>query len=244
VLLQDFFAIVAAPFVGSFLGVVVRRLPAGNEIIVDRSRCDHCGAMLGVTDLVPILSWAQARGRCRRCGARLGWFYPAIELAAVAVAVSCVIADTGDPVRLWLDCFFGWTLLALAWIDVEHLILPDILTLPLLLAGLAVVGWEAPDKLGDHALAAAFGYLLFRGIAYLYRRLRGRDGLGEGDAKLLAAGGAWLGLLSLNALILVAAGIGLTGAAIAWLGGRRLDLASKVPFGAALALALFTLRLI
>jgi leader peptidase (prepilin peptidase)/N-methyltransferase len=243
-LLQEFFAIIAAPFVGSFLGVVVRRLPAGDEIVADRSRCDHCGAMLGVADLVPILSWAQTRGRCRHCGAQLGWFYPAIELAAVAVAVACSIAHSGDPVRLWLDCFLGWTLLAVAWIDVEHLILPDILTLPLLLAGLAVVGWETPDKLGDHALAAACGYLLFRGIAYCYRRLRGREGLGDGDAKLLAAGGAWLGLLSLDALILVAAGIGLTGAVIAWLGGRRLDLASTVPFGAALALALFALRLL
>jgi leader peptidase (prepilin peptidase) / N-methyltransferase len=243
-LLQEFLAIIAAPFVGSFLGVVVRRLPAGDEIIAGRSRCDHCGATLGLMDLVPILSWAQTGGRCRHCGARLAWFYPAIELAAIAVAVACSIAHSGDPARLWLDCFLGWTLLAVAWIDVEHLILPDILTLPLLLAGLAVVGWEAPDKLGDHALAAACGYLLFCGIAYCYRRLRGRDGLGEGDAKLLAAGGAWLGLLSLDALILVAAGIGLTGALIAWLGGRRLDLTSTVPFGAALALALFTLRLL
>lgn len=243
-MLQEFFAVVAAPFVGSFLGVVVKRLPAGEEIIAGRSRCDHCRATLGVPDLVPIFSWASTRGRCRHCGAGLGWFYPAIELAAIAVAVACIVADSGDPVRFWLDCLLGWALLAIAWIDIEHLILPDMLTLPLLLAGLAVVGWEAPDKLGDHALAAACGYLLFRAIGYVYRRLRGRDGLGEGDAKLLAAGGAWLGLLSLDALILVAAGIGLTWAAIAWLGGRRLDLASAVPFGAALALALFTLRLI
>jgi len=241
---QKYFAIIAAPFVGSFLGVVIRRLPAGDEIVAARSRCDHCGTVLGPRDLVPLLSWAKARGRCRHCGAGLGWFYPVIELAAIAVAVSSVVAHGGDPARLWLDCFLGWTLLAIAWIDVEHLILPDILTLPLLLAGLAVAGWEAPGRLGDHALAAACGYLLFRGIAYFYRRLRGRDGLGEGDAKLLAAGGAWLGLLSLDMLILVAAGIGLTGAALRWLGGKPLDGASTVPFGAALALALFALRLI
>ena len=138
----------------------------------------------------------------------------------------------------------GWTLLTIAWIDIEQLILPDILTLPLVLTGLAVTAWEAPDALGDHALAAAVGYMVFRGIAYLYRVLRGREGLGEGDAKLLAACGAWLGLLSLDLVILVAAGIGLIGAAVAWAAGQRLDVASAVPFGAALAAALFALRLL
>jgi leader peptidase (prepilin peptidase)/N-methyltransferase len=236
--------IIAAPFVGSFLGLVVRRLPEGASIVAPRSRCDHCGAALTVRDLVPILSWAWSRGKCRQCGARLGWFYPAIEAAAVAIAAASVLADAGDPARLWLDCLLGWALLTAAWIDVERLILPDVITLPLVLAGLAATAWETRDSLTDHALAAALGYLLFRAVAYVYRRLRGRDGLGEGDAKLLAAGGAWLGLLSLDWLVLAAAGIGLAGVAIAWLAGRRLDLAGALPFGAALALALFALRLL
>ena len=243
-MLQELLPIIAAPFVGSFLGLVVRRLPTGENITAGRSRCDHCGTALTARDLVPVLSWAWTGARCRHCGARLGWFYPAIELAAVAVAVACAIADADDPFRLWLDCMLGWTLLTIAWIDIEQLILPDILTLPLVLMGLAVTAWETPDALGDHALAAAVGYMVFRGIAYLYRVLRGREGLGEGDAKLLAACGAWLGLLSLDLVILVAAGIGLIGAAVAWAAGQRLDVASAVPFGAALAAALFALRLL
>jgi leader peptidase (prepilin peptidase) / N-methyltransferase len=242
--LQGLVAIVAAPFVGSFLGSVVRRMPVGTSVVAGRSRCDHCGAALAARDLVPIASWVVTGGHCRSCGARLGWFYPAIEVAAILVAVACVLVDGNEPVRLWIDCLLGWALLTIAWIDIEHLILPDILTLPLLLAGLAVTYGEAPEDITDHALAAAVGYLGFRAIAFLYRRLRGRDGLGEGDAKLLAAGGAWLGLLSLDWLVLAAAAIGLIGAAAAWVAGHRLEASSALPFGAALALALFALRLL
>jgi leader peptidase (prepilin peptidase) / N-methyltransferase len=235
--------IVAAPFIGSFLGTAIKRLPAGEGMAWARSRCDHCGAALAARDLVPIASWAWHRGRCRQCGAWLGWFYPGIEVAAVAVALAAVAFDRGEPSRLWFDCLLGWALLTLAWIDLDRYTLPDLLTLPLLLMGLGVPAWEAPDRVTDHALAAAVGYVLFRTVALAYRRWRGRDGLGEGDAKLVAAGGAWLGLVSLSWLILIAAVAALAGAGLARLAGKRLDAATAIPFGPFLALALYALRL-
>ena len=235
--------ILAAPFIGSFLGLVIRRLPAGRNIVGGRSRCESCGATLAATELVPILSWAWSRGRCRSCGANLGWFYPGVEFAALAVAVVTVGFDADQPIRLWLDCALGWTLLTLAWIDIDHLLLPDILTLPLLAAGLAVTAWEISDLPIDHAIAAAFAYLLFRTVDLAYARWRGRDGLGQGDAKLVAAGGAWLGLYALSWLIFIAAIFALAAVGVAWLLGRHFNRASAIPFGAALALAIFILRI-
>jgi leader peptidase (prepilin peptidase)/N-methyltransferase len=235
--------IVAGPFVGSFLGTVIRRLPAGVSIARGRSRCDHCGTPLDILDLVPVASWAWHRGRCRHCGARLGWFYPAIEMAALLVAVAAVVADAGDPVRLWLDCLLGWALLTAAWIDLDHFLLPDPLTLPLIVAGLAATAWQDTAGLTDHALAAALGYLLFRAVQLIYRRIRGREGLGEGDAKLLAAAGAWLGLAALSWVVLIAALLGLAAAGIGRLAGLGLTRTSALPFGPFLALAAFALRL-
>ncbi|MDR3452360.1 MAG: A24 family peptidase, partial [Rhodoferax sp.] len=197
--------------------------------------CDSCGATLGARELVPLLSYVVQRGRCRHCNAPIGLFAPAMELAAVAIALwagSVFVADT-----LWISCVLGWMLLALAVADWNSYRLPDGLTLPLLLIGLGATAWLWPGELTDHALAAALGYGLFRGVAWLYRRLRGRDGLGGGDAKLLAASGAWVGLAALPWVILVAALAGLAlGLALA-VHRRRLSARMALPFGPCLALA-------
>ena len=156
---------------------------------------------LGAIDLVPLLSFAALRGPCRHCRQPIGRFHPAIELAATAVALWAVLADP-EPERVWADCGLGWTLLTLAWIDWTDLLLPDVLTLPLLLAGLALtLAWD-PDALADHCLASVLAYLSFQGLAFAYRRLRGWDGLGGGDAKLVAAAGAWCGLAALPFVVL------------------------------------------
>src|SRR5438874_155325 len=189
-----------APIIGSFLGVVVRRLPADRGIAWSRSQCEACGTVLRVRDLAPVVSWVAARGRCRHCGHKLGWFYPGIELAALLVALVALAVD-GTP-RAWLDCLLGWWLLALCWIDLRHWLLPDLLTLPLIVLGLFDAALFAPDDLFDRALGAALGYLAFRGVAVVYRALRGREGLGGGDAKLLGAAGAWVGLTALPQVIL------------------------------------------
>src|SRR5258707_11874681 len=104
----------AAPFIGSFLGVLIRRLPEGRPIVWARSACESCGAALRVSELVPLVSWVVGRGRCRSCGRAIGWFYPGVELAALAMAVIALAGDGAEAA--WLHCLLGWWLLAFAWV--------------------------------------------------------------------------------------------------------------------------------
>ncbi len=226
--------LVAAPIIGSFLGVVIRRLPAGRPLLWSRSSCEKCGHPLAARDLVPLFGWLLAKGRCRYCGERLGWFYPAVELAALAIAVLALAVDGGG--RAWLDSLFGWWLLALGWIDLRRWILPDVLTLPLILSGLLEAALFNARALPWRALGAALGYLSLIAIAFLYRRLRGREGLGEGDAKLLAASGAWVGAAALPSVVFVAA-LGALLSAFLFIRKRPLEAETPLPFGAFLALA-------
>jgi len=182
--------LVVSPFIGSFLGVVVRRLPTKQPLVLARSTCDACGHALGWRDLVPLVSWLIARGRCRHCHTRLSLFYPAIELAAVAVVLwAGVVSDGAD---LWLSAALGWTLLVLAVIDWRDFWLPDRLTVLRALDGLVMALWLRVGAFIDHAIGAVAGLLFLGLVAWGYRRLRGREGLGLGDAKLLAASGAWV----------------------------------------------------
>jgi leader peptidase (prepilin peptidase) / N-methyltransferase len=233
--------VLVAPFVGSFLGSIIRRLPEGSPVVWARSRCKECGTQLGARDLVPILSWVVAKGRCRYCRRAIGWFYPGIELAATAVALTAVLIDGGQGA--WLDCVLGWWLLALGWIDLRHWLLPDILTLPLIIVGLAAGAAFDPEELTGRALGALLGYLALVAVAALYRALRGREGLGRGDAKLLSASGAWVGAAALPQVILIAALSALVAAAGLRIAGARLDAHSALPFGPFLALAIWILWL-
>jgi leader peptidase (prepilin peptidase)/N-methyltransferase len=149
-----------------------------------------------------------------------------------------------DPATLWLDCMLGWTMLALAWIDWEWLVLPDALTLPVLLAGLVVALALQPEALSDRFLAAAAAYHALKGLALGYRRPRGREGLGAGDAKLFSAAGACLGLVALPWIVLLAACAGLFAALVLRLAGRRIDASTALPFGPWLALAIWLLWLL
>ena len=233
--------VLASPFIGSFLGLLIQRLPDGAPIARGRSRCDACGTRLRARDLVPLSSWLVAGGRCRYCRQPLGWFYPVVELAALAVAITSVLIDGGQ--RAWLDCLLGWWLLALGWIDLRSWLLPDALTLPLIIAGLAASFLFDPDQLVNRALGAALGYASLMTIAALYRALRGREGLGGGDAKLLAASGAWLGAAELPQVILLATLSALAAAGLLRLAGIRLGIHSALPFGPFLALATWVLWL-
>jgi leader peptidase (prepilin peptidase)/N-methyltransferase len=228
--------LLAAPFIGSFLGVLIARLPTGAPVAMARSACPHCGISLGAIDLVPLISFLALRGRCRHCQTRIGWFHPAVELAATGVALWAALADP-DPIRVWVNCGLGWTLLTMAWIDWTHFRLPDVLTLPLLLAGLALTWAQDPDSLADRCIATVVAYLSFQGLAIAYRRLRGRDGLGAGDAKLIAAAGAWCGLAALPMIVLGSALIGLLAALGLALAGRTMTSTTKIPFGPCIALA-------
>lgn len=245
--------LLVAPVVGSFAGVLIRRLPEGRPVGMARSACEACGHVLTARELVPLLSFAAQHGRCRACGAAIGRFHLLVELAAVAVAASAVLADVvaGDAAgggALWATCGLGWALMTLAWIDARHFLLPDVLTLPLLLGGLAACAALEPSALEpgalqDRLLGAVAGYGGLRGVALLYRALRGREGIGAGDAKLLAACGAWLGWAALPGLLLGAALAGLLVAGAMRLRGVAVGRATAVPFGPMLAAACWVLRL-
>lgn len=233
--LADWYLAAAALPIGSFVGLVIDRLPEEVELATGSSRCLQCGTALSARDLVPLVSWLATRGRCRHCGAWLGWFHPAVELAALAIALVSLAVDRGF--EAWVDAALGWWLLALAWIDWRHTILPDLLTIPLLLAGLALAGAQTPEGLADPVAGAACGYAGLWLVAWLYRRWRGREGLGMGDAKLLAAAGAWVGASGLPTVLAGGAIAALVAAGAMQLAGHRLDRHSALPFGPFLAAA-------
>ncbi len=192
---------------------------------------------MGIRDWVPVCSWLASRGRSRHCGAPIGLRYPAIELAATAVAGWSLMVLPG-----WLagaGTVLGWTLLTLSLIDRRHLVLPDALTLPLIVAGLAVAWAIDPAKLVDHGIGALIGYLVIVACAAAYRRWRKREGIGFGDAKLFAAAGAWIGWQGLSSVLLLAAAAGLAAALIEARLTGRLAADRERPFGPYIAGALW-----
>lgn len=227
------FLIIAAPFVGSFLAVVAARIPYGKLNLFGRSACPTCGHRLATIDLVPILSWMLQR-RCRYCAAPISLFYPLMEIGALLVTVSAALVFSGW--LLWLSCVLGWTLLTIAAVDLRCMLIPDRLALPLIPAGLAVAYYEDPDSMAAYALGAGMGFLAFVVIGWLYRQIRGRDGLGLGDAKLLAASGAWVSISGLPSVVFLSAAIALLTVSTSVLMDRRISSADKVPFGAYLCL--------
>lgn len=226
---------------GSFVGTLVTREPDGwRGILLGRSRCSRCKARLTPVDLVPLWSWLARRARCRHCGAALPRFYPLVELAAAAVGA--LAFGLAAPAFALQAALLGWWLLALALIDLRSWRLPDALTLPLAALGM-VAAWFGllPGLTPTSALlGAGAGYLALAAVAWAYRRWRGRDGLGLGDAKLLAAAGAWLGPADLPHVVLLAALSGLLMAL-----ARRMPLRadSEVPFGPPLAAAFWVVFL-
>lgn len=234
--------VLAAPFVGSFLALVAVRLPAGERIALGRSKCRHCGRTLGVRDLIPIASWLALAGRCRTCGGQIGALHPLVEVGAVAIAVWSASVVPGW--LAWVGCGLGWALLVLAAIDWRSLVLPDEITLPLVVAGLGFVALEAREDLPGHVLGAAAGFGAFAAIAWGYQRLRGRRGLGLGDAKLMAAAGAWVSWVGLPSVVAIAAALALVGVGVRALGsrlgaGRPMSGSDAVAFGPYLALGIW-----
>ena len=240
---QAWMVLAAAPLVGSFLGVLVRRLPQGEPVLWSRSACPMCQATLAPLDLVPLVSFAASRGRCRHCDGRIATFHPLIELAALGVAACAVLAAQPDdlPGTLIANCVLGWILLALAWTDAETMLLPDLLTLPLILAGFAEAWLLDAPSLPDRVLGACIGWSCLVGLGWLWRHWRGIDALGQGDAKLLAAAGAWLGWQALPQVLVVAAlaAIAVTLA----INGRQIKATQRIAFGPWLALGIWIVRL-
>lgn len=181
-----------------------------------------------------MFGWLLARGRCRACRTAIDGFYPLVEVTAALLAIWGLWVVPGW--LGWLTCLLGWVLLALALIDLRTYTLPDVLTLALLAAGLGTIAIVDPDRLADHLLGALAGYGVIAALRAAYRWLRGIEGIGLGDAKLLAAAGAWLSWEGLPAVLLVAAACGLlVSVGLSLLRGRPVAGTARLPFGPFLA---------
>lgn len=233
----DFLPVLISPFVGSFIGVVVSRSRTPRRIVIGRSCCGSCGTTLSPLDLVPVASWAVSRGRCRHCSAAVSALYPGVELAALAIALWAAMVSSGPA--LWAGCILGWWLLALAGIDAHRFVLPDFLTLPLLAAGLAASALFWPQDFANVTAGAALGYAAMRLLRWGHSRLTGREGLGLGDAKLLAAAGAWVSWAALPSVVLIASVSALAFVMVQGLRRGSLIWQERIAFGTHLSLGIW-----
>jgi leader peptidase (prepilin peptidase)/N-methyltransferase len=165
-----------------------------------------------------------------------------MEIVALIVAVLSVLFM--PPQLVWISAALGWTLLLLAAIDLRTFLLPDTLTLPLIVAGLLFAVLMRGDAWVFHAAGAAVGWTGAAALAFAYERFAGRAGLGGGDVKLFAAAGAWLGLHALPVVMLTAAGGGIAAVLLARAAGRKVTRTTRVPFGPFLALAVYAVWLV
>jgi leader peptidase (prepilin peptidase)/N-methyltransferase len=238
--------------VGSFLNVVAYRLPVmlqrqwqadgGAAVATERfdliapgSHCPQCRAPIAWYHNIPLLGWLWLRGRCAACKAPIPIRYPLVELAAGLLAAAAALRFGPGGTAL-AAAGLGLTLLVLTRIDIEHLLLPDAITLPGLWAGLLVNLGGAFTDLRSAVIGAMAGYLTLWLVYHLFKWLTGKEGMGYGDFKLLALLGAWLGWQALPACILIASLVGTVYAVGVILTGRG-ERQQPFPFGPFLAVA-------
>jgi leader peptidase (prepilin peptidase)/N-methyltransferase len=206
-------------------------------LLFPRSACPACGHTLTAAENIPLISWVWLRGRCRYCRAPISPRYPLVELLA-ALLSGCVVWRLGSDVNGLAGLLLVWTMLALSFIDLDTQFLPDDLTLPLLWVGLLFNLSATFTPLPDAVIGAAAGYLLLWLVYWGYRLVTGKEGMGYGDFKLLAALGAWLGWYMLPLIVLLSSAVGaVVGVLLILLRGHQRD--KPIPFGPFLALAGF-----
>ena len=241
--------------VGSFLNVVIIRLPPrlayqwlhsqtlsdsseGTEksppgIVLGRSHCPTCNHVIRWWENIPLLGFLILRGRCSSCQTQISIRYPAIEAFTAAVTL-IILWRFGISSVLVPALVFSWTLIALTFIDLDHFLLPDVMTLPLLWLGLLVNLAGGFCDIHSAVIGAVAGYLTLWIVYHLYRVITGRAGFGHGDFKLLAALGAWLGWQMLPLIILLASVVG-AAVGICMITAGRLNSRQSLPFGPYLA---------
>ncbi|MFQ2255047.1 prepilin peptidase [Aeromonas hydrophila] len=245
--------------IGSFLNVMIHRLPIMLErewqaeylgyfnpetqpqqeerynLMVPRSACPHCGHAITAMENIPLLSWLWLKGRCRECQAPISARYPLVEL--LTALLSLVVAATYPPGwGLLAALLLTWVLVALTFIDLDKMLLPDQLTLPLLWGGLLfnLTGGFVP--LADAVIGAMAGYLVLWSLYWAFKLLTGKEGMGYGDFKLLAALGAWLGWQALPIVLLLSSLVGaFIGIGLILLHNHHQN--KPIPFGPYLAIA-------
>jgi leader peptidase (prepilin peptidase)/N-methyltransferase len=218
--------------VGSFLNVVVARLPHGKSVVRPRSSCPQCGFSIAFYDNVPVLSYLALRGRCRGCKAPISVRYPIIELITALLFLASAVRFGFTWVLVVRDWPFLALLVAITFIDLEHRIIPNELSLGGLALGLAT-SWADPT-LGvlSSVIGAAVGFGVFYALAWTYQALAKKSGLGGGDIKLLAMLGAFIGPLGVFTTILISSVVGsLIGLTWAWVSQRRNIMGTSIPYG-------------
>lgn len=235
--LFNLYTVVVGLICGSFANVLIHRLPRDESFVKPRSRCPSCKKPILWWQNIPVVSYLALRGRCANCEARISLRYPVIELVTAALFLFAK-HRMGWDVLLWLrEWPFLVSLVAITFIDLEHRIIPDKLSLSGVVWGLATAYWVPGFGIIDSFLGAAVGFSIFYAMAVLYHRFAGREGLGGGDIKLLAMLGAFLGVQGVFVTILVSSvvgtvigvSIGLTQRARGRSKSRILDLA--IPYG-------------
>ncbi|AVR95569.1 prepilin peptidase [Pseudoduganella armeniaca] len=253
-------AILAAIFgllIGSFLNVVIYRIPAmmaresdnyvaaesGQplphterfDLVLPRSACPHCGHQITAMENVPVISWLALRGKCSQCKARISARYPLVEAFTSALS-ALLVWQFGSGTMGLATLLFAYLLIALTFIDADTQLLPDDLTYPLLWAGLLINLNGTFVPLQDAVIGAAAGYLVLWTVYWLFKLATGKEGMGYGDFKLLAALGAWLGWTMLPTIILLSSIVGaLVG--IGLIVFARHGRGNPIPFGPYLAAA-------
>jgi leader peptidase (prepilin peptidase)/N-methyltransferase len=220
--------------VGSFLNVCIYRLPRRESLMWPASRCTTCGRPLSWFENIPVISWVVLRGRCRGCRAPIALTYPVVEAITGAVFV-CGYLIYGWTPLLAARLLFACAMIVLFAIDLRHQILPNIITIPGIVVGLALAVFLPPGWLSSLIGLLAGGGVLFA-IAEAYYRMRGIEGLGMGDVKMLAMIGAFLGWqLMLVTLVLASVAGSIVGVAL--IASRRGGLQTALPFGTLLAVS-------
>jgi leader peptidase (prepilin peptidase) / N-methyltransferase len=253
------FSVVFGLMVGSFLNVVIHRLPKMMEntemayvaeaygvqpatelptkynIVTPRSACPNCGHQISALENIPIISWLMLGGKCKGCKTKISMRYPLIE-ALTGVLIGAVAYKYGYSHTSLFAFIFVFALVALTFIDLDTFLLPDDIVLPLLWLGLIFNLNTGFTDIKSAVLGAIFGYLILWSVYWLFKLIRGKEGMGYGDFKLLGAIGAWFGWQLLPAVILLSAVVGsILGIYMMVFKGKNKD--SAIPFGPYLTLA-------
>lgn len=243
--------------IGSFLNVAIYRIPIMMQresenylalendqppphterynLITPRSACTSCAHKLSLADNIPLLSFALLKARCRYCKASVSWRYPTVELSTAALT-ALVIWHLGSAIAGLSALIFLWLLIVMSFIDLDTQLLPDELTLPLMWLGLLINLDGTFVPLRDAVIGAAAGYVFLWSVYWMFFAVTGKEGIGYGDFKLLAALGAWMGWMMLPLIVLLSSAVGAT-VGLLMIALKRHHRDSPIPFGPFLATA-------
>ena len=233
-LFGDIFSLAFGLAIGSFLNVCIYRIPEKRSIVRPPSSCPHCGERIRFYDNIPLISYLFLLGKCRHCHRPISWQYPLVEALTGALSLFLYIRY-GWSFQYLFSLAFGTTLVTISFIDLKHQIIPDILSLPGILAGWAVSFFFSNGFWLDSLIGSAAGGGALFLVAFVYEHLTGREGIGGGDIKLLAMIGAWMGWRALPLILLISSLTGaVIGAIFLLLAGRGYR--ARIPFGPFLSL--------